>query len=681
MTLALLHKLALAVGLIAYGALLVFCVSTLVRKITGKALLSAAVLTLLYLVALALTGESLLSLALSFAMLWSWVLLVCRGVGIDGANFRLPAMRPVAVLLGASTALFAAGLLEALWLLPAASASGEASWAAAYAMELLLAVCGLVALEQLVRNARDDLRWRLRYLNIGLGIVFIFSMLHSALALLYGRPLEVLSSLQPALLALAAPLVAIASLRNRDNQLRLNLSREFAFRTGVLVSAGTLLLLFGLAGYYAELFGGDVATALVVLLATILAVGGFVVFGSTSVRARLRRFVAQNLYARKHDYRSVWARISSQLTEPSADFTLPQQGIRSILGVLEAPGGALWRLSETQTLVPHARMHTGWDQPLSPRLSAALCVFFAEREWIVDLENPPDELPGAVCVELADALPGARFLVPLCVQGDLFGVVATTAPPLPTTLTWDDYDVLRLVSRQTAGLLALEHAGRMLSDTQQLNTFNRLSAFVVHDLKTVSAQLKLMLENAKRHKGNPAFIDDMLATVGNATQRMDRMLEQFRSQSPSVAGKLELGGVVAESLAKFATRRPQPELAKPSDCVWVSADPANLGSVIGHMVENAIEATPASGFVRVAVGGDDDWAEVSVEDNGCGMPSDFVNRKLFAPFESTKGVTGMGIGAYQTREYIRSLGGDVEVHSEPSRGTRFVLRIPRQEAS
>ena len=63
-------------------------------------------------------------------------------------------------------------------------------------------------------------------------------------------------------------------------------------------------------------------------------------------------------------------------------------------------------------------------------------------------------------------------------------------------------------------------------------------------------------------------------------------------------------------------------------------------------------------------------------DTGCGMDAAFIRERLFRPFQTTKGERGFGIGAYQTREFVRKCGGTVEVESAPGRGTRFILRLP-----
>jgi len=67
---------------------------------------------------------------------------------------------------------------------------------------------------------------------------------------------------------------------------------------------------------------------------------------------------------------------------------------------------------------------------------------------------------------------------------------------------------------------------------------------------------------------------------------------------------------------------------------------------------------------------------IEVADSGAGMSAEFVRDRLFRPFDSTKGPKGMGIGAYQVRDYVRSIRGDVAVSSSPGAGTVFSLSLP-----
>ena len=675
MTLENLQLLSFVIGCLAYAGLTVFCIVTWVRGITGRAAFLAAVATLLFVATLGVTGESRWSSSVEHFALFSWIVLLVRAIGLNPANFRSAELRTVSVLIAFAALLMVTGATYAWFLPPIAFSTQNEVITPLFISELLLCVSGLVAVEQLVRNTRSDYRWRLRYLNIGLGMMFSYGLFHSASTLFFGIHIPLLSIVQPTILAIAVPFIAVASLRNRENQLKFNLSREFVFRTGVLIVTGGVLLLMGLAGYYLQLFGGDIASAAAIFSATIVVVAIFVVAGSTRFQSRARRFIAQNLYDSKHDYRAEWASVSRQLTEPNPDYNLGQQSIRAFLRVLDASGGCLWRLTDAQNFVPIASMHVSWEQSLSPQTSAKLVELFQENDRIIDVEDPGATSGQFIDDELA-GMQGIRFVIPLFVDQRLFGLIAINQPRLDTKLSWEDYDILKLISNQAAGFLALQHADSVLSESQRLNTLNRVTAFVVHDVKTISAQLSLMVENAERHKSNPAFIEDMLKTVGNAVERMQGLLGHLKSEAGEAREELDLDQLIRASLERFDTQVPRPIMCGKVESLRVCANPEKLSSVIGHTVQNAIDATGESGSVRVTASRRQQWAEVLIEDDGEGMDREFVENQLFQPFESTKGLTGMGIGAYQTREYIRSIGGDVEVASQPGIGTQFTLRLP-----
>jgi signal transduction histidine kinase len=100
----------------------------------------------------------------------------------------------------------------------------------------------------------------------------------------------------------------------------------------------------------------------------------------------------------------------------------------------------------------------------------------------------------------------------------------------------------------------------------------------------------------------------------------------------------------------------------------VLADRERLERVVGHLIQNAIEATPRDGHVMVRrprAGGRCESVEIEITDTGEGMSEEFIRERLFKPFESTKSA-GMGIGVFESREYINELGGLLEVSSQPA---------------
>lgn len=169
----------------------------------------------------------------------------------------------------------------------------------------------------------------------------------------------------------------------------------------------------------------------------------------------------------------------------------------------------------------------------------------------------------------------------------------------------------------------------------------------------------------------------MLKTTENAVGRMNKLVDQLRSRDQDASKhELDLVSVIDQVVKDRAAQAPAPQLETFISSVSVRADAERLGSVIEHVIQNAQDATDTNGTVRVRIDSTPVWAVVTVADTGHGMSSEFLDNELFAPFATTKGVAGIGVGAYQCREYIRSLGGDVSVRSQIGVGTEFTLRLP-----
>jgi putative PEP-CTERM system histidine kinase len=244
-------------------------------------------------------------------------------------------------------------------------------------------------------------------------------------------------------------------------------------------------------------------------------------------------------------------------------------------------------------------------------------------------------------------------------------------------LDWEVLDLLKTAGRQAASYLGQIEASAALLETEKFAAFNRMSAFVVHDLKNLVAQLTLMLKNAERHSDNPEFQRDMLATVRHVVERMNGLLLQLRLGTNPVenARPVDLSAVArrvgqAKAIARAGL---SVEAVAP---VFGLGHEDRLEHVVGHLVQNAIDATRPEGRVAVRVADDGSHAVVEVEDDGEGMTREFVQTRLFKPFQTTKR-EGMGIGTYESHQYVTALGGTIVVDSAPGRGTKVRLLLPR----
>jgi putative PEP-CTERM system histidine kinase len=235
---------------------------------------------------------------------------------------------------------------------------------------------------------------------------------------------------------------------------------------------------------------------------------------------------------------------------------------------------------------------------------------------------------------------------------------------------------LKTAARQAAAHLAQAQVADALTVARQFESFNRAAAFVVHDIKNLVAQLSLLLANAEKHKHKPEFQEDMLATIESSVARMNRMLLKL-SDEPGASDKstVDLSAMLHEVMQTKSAYSLKPILVIEAEGMRVKAEREKLVRVVGHLVQNAIEATPYTGNVSVTLARADNWAVLTVEDTGTGMDTVFIRERLFRPFASTKG-TGMGIGAYECKEYVQELNGNIQVASKPGRGTLFTVRLP-----
>jgi putative PEP-CTERM system histidine kinase len=204
---------------------------------------------------------------------------------------------------------------------------------------------------------------------------------------------------------------------------------------------------------------------------------------------------------------------------------------------------------------------------------------------------------------------------------------------------------------------------------------------MMHDLKNSVAQLQLLVANAQRHKHKPEFIDDAIETIDNTVDRMTRLIDQLRqSTAGHVVQVVRFDDLVRNAVDRCGLRSPVPQFDAKADAIFVRADPQRLAAVVEHVIRNAQDAAPA-GEVIVRLEETAGSIRLTVTDNGKGMDAEFIRERLFRPFDSTKGSKGMGIGAYQTREYVQMLGGHVEVQSSPGRGTHFSITLPVEAQS
>lgn len=579
--------------------------------------------------------------------------------------------------------LFSAGLIAYIWLLPVAERYYPPLFRPAiqFSGHIGLAVIGLVLLEQFYRNARLDQRWRIKFLCLAMGGLFAYDFYLYSEALLFHRLRPELWAARGAIAAMVTPFIAVSAARNPDWSVDIFVSRQVVFHSAALLGSGIYLLLMATVGYYIRYYGGEWgAVVQVVFLVGAFMVLVLVLF-SGQIRARLRIFLNKNFFNYAYDYRQEWLRLIATLAEEKG-LTLEQRVIQALGQVVESPSGIMWVGETGGRYMPIASYGDPGIEAGPIEADAEILQFMRRKAWIVNLTEiltTPEMYEGLVRPTWLEVHANAWLLIPLWgPDQSIIGLVLLTTPRTEIHWNWEVIDMLKTTSRLAASYLALEYAGRELGEARQFEGFNRLSAFVIHDLKNLIAQLSLVVRNADKHRDNPEFMRDAIETVTHAVGKMNALMSQLRNASPAASvAELDLADLLREVVETRSRQAPVPRCEVPQARLMVMANRDRLASALEHVIHNAQDASAKTGVVRVRVlPVESGRVIVEVEDNGAGMDEAFVRTRLFRPFDTTKGLTGMGIGAYESREYLRALGGDLTVVSQPGKGSVFRFEIP-----
>ncbi len=549
---------------------------------------------------------------------------------------------------------------------------------------LAMTVFALVLIEQLFRNVSPDWRWSIKPLCVGLGSAVLFDLYLYSDALLFNRIDVDAFSIRGFVHALVVPLVAISTARSKDWKTRLVLSQRAALQSATLVAVGVYLLFMAAAGYYVRYFGGDWGRAfqLALLFAALLMLGMLSLSGS--MRAKFRVLVGKHFFSYRYDYREEWLRFTNTLSSQDGFSEMGQHVVKGLADMVESPAGALWLKDPTARFFGQAAC---WNMPTSSATEDAdstLCQFLLDSGWVINLEeyrSLPRRYDGLNLPAWLVEVPNAWLVVPLATGNEMIGFVVLSTARTKIDVNWEVNDLLKTAGRQAGAFLGQMQATEALLEVRKFDAFNRMSAFVVHDLKNIVAQLSLMLKNAERHRDNPEFQKDMLMTVEHSVERMRQLMMQLREGATPVDSPrgIELGDVIRRIQAAKESQGRELDVELTGKIV-AKGHEDRIERVIGHIVQNALDATEKQGCVSIRLEREGQNALVRVGDTGHGMTPEFLRERLFKPFQTTK-PAGMGIGAYESFQYVHELGGKISVDSTVNVGTEVCLLLPLFETA
>lgn len=549
---------------------------------------------------------------------------------------------------------------------------------------LIASVLVVMNLERTLRSSVGTLRWRIKFLVFGLGVIFTLRFYTGSQALLFSTPDTALVIFNASALILSCALISFSFLRSGLTAAEVYPSFTVLQHSVTVVLAGAYLVLVGLLAKVAVAFKSESSfpiKAFVMMLA-LVALGLALV--SDRLRFRVRRFVSRHFQRPLYDYRKLWRTFTERTSSVVETDAYGRELVRFISETLQVLSVSAWcpdeRSGRLHLIASTSLVDSAGEGSESSLDSAALGERLAGRaepfvleghelSWIKQLEQSnPDQRSSA----------GARVCVPLFSKGHFLGLLTVGDRVTGVGFSAEDFDLLRSIGDQAAGgLLNLQLAQRLLR-AREMEAFQTMAAFFVHDLKNTASSLSLMLQNLPAQMENPEFRQDALRAVTKAVEKLTALISRLGllresarlKPAPSNLDQIVEAAVDALGPIPGINLRHQPGAA-----ARISVDPDQIQKVAINLLVNAREAVGRSGEIWIETETDDDWAILSVSDTGCGMSPEFIKRSLFRPFQTTK-KNGIGIGMFHCKSIVEAHRGRIEVMSEEGKGTTFRVFLP-----
>ncbi len=540
-----------------------------------------------------------------------------------------------------------------------------------YLLLMVFLVFGLVQLERTLAGLHQSQRWNIKLLVLGSGLLLVSFALYFSHSLLY-RSINLNYLDIRSVAVFFAALLFLYSRLFRDTKGKLSLSRGIAHRSLVLLIVGGYLILLGGLGEGLRYLNISDAKPIFYAIILLSCLALAVVFLSEKLRRRLKVTLHKNFYQSKYDYKEQWQNFANRVTSGITLSEIQTAILDLFCEPLACKGAAFYLYDFELSSYTHSvsfNFRRDW-RPFSD--NDPLIIQLKQRDWIINLKESHPELKDSLIDSFDDV--GAFLVVPLFFDEELAGfIIMGEQINSAEELTYEDYDLLRMLSRQAIATVQGLRLSEQLTTTRELAAIGKVSTFVLHDLKNQVSGLSLMLDNARDYISDPDFQQDMLETVGNTVGNMKRLISRLKNikEKPQLAiSSVALNKIIDDAVETTASHIETNGLS-----VQVAVDEEEIYKVILNLLVNAIEATEGDLPVQVVFGQQDNMAFIEVKDSGCGMSVEFIQNKLFKPFETTK-IHGFGIGLYQCKQIVESHGGKIEVESTHGEGTMFTLFLP-----
>jgi len=549
---------------------------------------------------------------------------------------------------------------------------------------LLSIVLILMNLERTLRNSTGSIRWQIKFMILGLGGIFAVRIYTLSQALLYRSAEMSLEVLNAAAIILCGFLIIWSLFRLRLLIVDIYLSPSFIYNSITVLVVGIYLIVVGVLAKlisYLKISQPYLIEALFVFLGLF---GLTVILLSGRLRELIKRFVSLHFKRPKYDYRTVWTSFTHRTASLLGIQEICSAVTKMVSDTFGVPCVAIWLPDETQEnlILGGSTVFSGGEitpSMMDRKAKAEFIRAMRGQEAVVDFEKSGkdwvEDLKKSHFEYFRDAR--IRYGVSLLSGNEFLGIMTLNEKLTKEEFSLEDFDLLKTIADQVAVTLLKIKMTHRLGQAKEMEAFQTMSAFFVHDLKNLASKLSLTMQNLPVHFDNPEFRSDALRAISESVTKINTLcggLSLLRQRIVLQPVETDLNELVITTLnalngCKASMTQDLEPLPK---CLL---DSEQIQKVLTNLVLNANEAAGGGGEVRVTTSQIGSWIILSVCDNGCGMSKEFIEKSLFHPFKTTK-KHGMGIGLFHSKMIVQAHEGRIEVESEEGKGSTFRVLLP-----
>ena len=309
--------------------------------------------------------------------------------------------------------------------------------------------------------------------------------------------------------------------------------------------------------------------------------------------------------------------------------------------------------------------------PMESAMGTHIGRHLKDVEWRLVLEYDEDEWSRLISREIEITYPEHRFL-------DMYVAPLTASIPdekgavvILRDITSDRQDEVSMI------------------ESERLNAVTLLAAGVAHEIGNPLNSLHIHLQLLEREIEHlpPQEKDNLaeLVTISkNEVSRLDQIISQFLRAirpSPPKMEQASVKDILEDTLDFLHPEIRDRDILVETECAGdipsALLDKNQIKQVFFNIIRNAIQAMPGGGLLKINVSSNDRFILIAFKDSGAGIQPEDLG-KIFEPYHTTK-KDGSGLGLLVVQRIIRDHGGQIEVHSEPEKGTVFAIMLPRDQ--